>query len=156
MITAIFTAHKNRDLTHVIFNKPVYMVSEKGKDLTGPEAHGAASTDRTYLKTSIEIINASNHNRGYYDYQIYIITGKRKIYLNNKHNNSSGNLGERSHHTLIYEGECNEYFDTETDFKVIITVKLVKRRLLPFFMYKVKRKSIKRVLWGSAPDHVLK
>lgn len=155
IITAIFTAHKNRDLTHVIFNKPIFITSHQGESPKYPEVQGAAPNGITQVKTAIEIINASNHNRGYFDYRVTIVSDGLNIHLENKQNNTSGNLDERSHNTLIFEGESNLYVNPRSDMQAIISVKLVKRRLIPFLMYSNKTKITKNILWGTPVDFIL-
>ena len=155
IITAIYTINRNRDVTHVFFNKPVFITSSKGRESSGPEVHGAASDDETRIKTSIEIINASNHNRGYFDYKLQVHFDSSSINIRNKRDVVSGNLRERSHNTLMFEGITNRYIDSSSDFEVVVSVKIVKRRIFNKSMYIEKRANIKNILWGTGHDHVL-
>ena len=151
----MFTAHKNRDLTHVIINKPVFITSQQGEAPKYPEVQGVGSNGKTQVKTAIEIINASNHNRGYFDYRVTIVSDGLKVHLENMQNNTSGNLVERSHNTLTFEGESNIYVSPRSDIQAIISVKLVKRRVIPFLMYSKKMKKTKSILWGTPVDFIL-
>lgn len=151
LLISIGSAYKNRDLTKVLFNKPVYIASEKGRE---PVVKGASGSEFTKVKTSIHIINASNHNRGYFDYHVKI-TGEGFKLVFKDDNFSEGNLSERSYNYLLLSGNVPQYITPDEKITVEISIKLITNSIFKKRYYKEYHSIIDEVLWGEVQDETL-
>ncbi|MBF0754844.1 hypothetical protein E4T89_11370 [Jeotgalicoccus nanhaiensis] len=150
-MVSIGAVYKNRDLTKVLFNKPLYIVAGKGPE---PLIVGVGSNDYTRVKTAIHIINASNHNRGYFDYNVKI-TGKDFNIIFKDDSTSEGNLHERSYNYLLLKGDSTQYIPHDEKITVEISIKLIVNSFFSKKYYKEYNSIITDVLWGDISDEAL-
>lgn len=151
LLISIGGVYKNRDLTKVLFNQPIYITSDKGQE---PIAVGAGGNEYTRVKTAVHIINASNHNRGYFDYNVKITGNDFKIVFKDD-STSEGNLDERSYNYLLLKGSSTQYIPHDEKITVEISIKLITNSFFRKKYYKEYKSVIDNVLWGDIQDEAL-
>lgn len=140
----IYNYFKNKDFVQIIF-KHKLKISISTISYTKPNIKKYPPTAEDYefestvhFETDLTMLNASNHNVGYYDFELIVYDKGEQILRLPYLGENTGNILERSHNTFSLSFTTKEEIEHLENLSAFLSVKIITRKFWSNNNYVVK------------------
>lgn len=145
----MYNHFKNKDFVQIIF-KDKLKISISSYEFIKPDTKNYPPKDEDYetkstigFESNLTILNASNHNVGYYDFELIVYEKGELILRLPYEGENNGNISERSHNVFNLRFSTDEEVNELDDLTAYLSVKIIKRKFWSNDNYVVKGNEFK-------------